>query len=58
MLCFFVAGLEFVSEMFVTGVDLGDSSSPPSKLAAVVEKIAETEDADVAGTNGATEKSK
>ncbi|KAI7975522.1 hypothetical protein EIK77_005888 [Talaromyces pinophilus] len=57
LLCFFVAGLEFVSEMFVSGVDLGDSSSSPSsKLGAVVEKIAENEDADVGGSNGATEK--
>ncbi|KUL88113.1 hypothetical protein ZTR_04033 [Talaromyces verruculosus] len=56
LLCFFVAGLEFVSEMFVSGVDLGDSSSPSSKLGAVVEKIAENEDTDVGGGNDATEK--
>lgn len=53
LLCFFVAGLEFVSEMFVSGVDLGDSPSASSKLGAVVEKIAENE---VVG-NGATKKS-
>jgi phosphatidylinositol glycan class N len=50
LLCFFVAGLEFVSEMFVSGVDLGDSS--PSVLGAVVKKIAENEN----NGNGATEK--
>lgn len=44
-----------MSEMFVSGVDLGDSS--PSVVGKVVEKIAENEDADVAGSNGATEKS-
>lgn len=55
LLCFFVAGLEFVSEMFVTGVDLRDSS--PSVVGKVMEKIAENEDADVAGSNGAAGKS-
>lgn len=45
-----------MSEMFVSGVDLGDSSSPSSKLGAVVEKIAENEDTDVGGSNDATEK--
>lgn len=49
LLCFFVAGLEFVSESFVSGVDLGDSSSV---LGAVVEKIARNEDVG----NGATKK--
>lgn len=38
-LCFFVAGLEFASEMFVSGVDLGSSPSPVA--AAVVKQIAE-----------------
>jgi phosphatidylinositol glycan class N len=49
LLCFFVAGLEFVSESFVSGVDLGDSSSV---LGAVVEEVARNEDVG----NGTTKK--
>lgn len=57
MLCFFIAGLEFVSDFFVAGVDLGDTSSPSAKLKAIVGKIAENEEVDVAGSNGAAGKS-
>lgn len=50
-LCFFVAGLEFVSEMFVSGVDLGDK--PGIGVAAIVKEISEKEDADIGvGSNG------
>ncbi|EED18281.1 GPI-anchor biosynthetic protein (Mcd4), putative [Talaromyces stipitatus ATCC 10500] len=53
LLCFFVAGLEFVSEMFVSGVDLGVESSSVTN---VVKWIAEDEDVDVRKGNGVSEK--
>ncbi|OKL62507.1 GPI ethanolamine phosphate transferase 1 [Talaromyces atroroseus] len=49
LLCFFVAGLEFVSEMFVSGVDLGSSS--PSSVAATISQMSED-----GISNGSTEK--
>jgi GPI ethanolamine phosphate transferase 1 len=50
LLCLFVAGLEFVSEMFVSGVNLGDASS--SSVTAAFKELSED-----GISNGSAEKS-
>jgi len=54
VLCFFVAGLEFMSEMFVSGVDFGDEpGGVEGAVTAIVKQLSENGDADL---NGSTEK--